>query len=66
MIFVKTFKSNPKQLLAAKYQAEARRLAGYESSAERQFLIVSLDKGKELEPVGSMTCVICLHLAYTK
>lgn len=58
---MKTSKGNPKHSLADQYQAEARRLAGSESSAERKFLSVSLDKGKELEPVGSMTGVRCLH-----
>ncbi|MDY0836528.1 hypothetical protein [Pseudomonas sp. SED1] len=63
---MKTSKGNPKQSLAAQYQAEARSLAGSEISAERQFLSVSLDKGKELEPVGSMTSVRRLHFADTK
>jgi len=58
---VKTSKGNPKYSLADQYRAEARRLAGSGSSAERKFLSVSLDKGKELEPVGSMTGVRCLH-----
>jgi len=53
---VKTSKGNSKQSLAAQYEAEARRLAGYESSTERRFLSMSLEKGKELEPIGGMTC----------
>ncbi|WLH01309.1 hypothetical protein [Pseudomonas beijingensis] len=51
---MKTSKRTPKPLLAAQYQAEARRLAGCATSIERQFLSVSLAKGKELEPVGRM------------
>ncbi|SFW78937.1 hypothetical protein EDB98_11596 [Pseudomonas fluorescens] len=54
---MKTSKRTPKPLLAARYQAEARRLAGCPSSIERQFLSVSLAKGKELEPVGRMAGV---------
>lgn len=54
---MKTSKPTPKPLLAAQYQAEARRLAGCATSIERQFLSVSLDKGKQLEPVGRMAGV---------
>jgi hypothetical protein len=52
--FMKTSKRTPKPLLAAQYQAEARRLAGSATDVERQFLAVSLAKGKEGEPVGRM------------
>lgn len=51
---MKAAKRTPKPLLAAKYEAEARRLAGGASSIERQFLSVSLAKGKELEPTGRL------------
>ncbi|WP_447767327.1 hypothetical protein [Pseudomonas kilonensis] len=51
---MKASKRTPKPLLAAQYQAEARRLAGCATTIERQFLSVSLAKGKELEPVGRM------------
>jgi len=63
---VKTSKGNSKQSLAAQYEAEARRLAGYESSTERRFLSMSLEKGKELEPIGGMTCATFRHLVDTK
>ncbi|QBZ87178.1 hypothetical protein EPZ47_00095 [Pseudomonas viciae] len=49
---MKTSKPTPKPLLAAQYQVEARRLAGCATSIERQFLSVSLDKGKQLEPLA--------------
>lgn len=51
---MKASKRPPKPLLAAQYQAEARRLAGCATDVERQFLSVSLAKGKELEPVGRL------------
>lgn len=63
---MKTPKGNSKQSLAAQYEAEARRLAGCESIAERRFLSVSLEKGKALEPVGGMTCDRFRHLVDTK
>jgi hypothetical protein len=49
---MKASKRTAKPLLAAQYQAEARRLAGGASNIERQFLSVSLAKGKDLEPAG--------------
>ena len=51
---MKASKRTSKPLLAAQYQVEARRLAGCATTIERQFLSVSLAKGKELEPVGRM------------
>lgn len=51
---MKASKRTPKPLLAAQYEAEARRLAGCATIMERRFLSVSLAKGKELEPVGRM------------
>jgi hypothetical protein len=51
---MKASKRTPKPSLATQYQAEARRLAGCATTIERQFLSVSLAKGKELEPVGRM------------
>jgi hypothetical protein len=51
---MKASKRTAKPLLAAQYQAEARRLAGGVSSIERQFLSVSLAKGKDFEPTGRM------------
>jgi hypothetical protein len=49
---MKASKRTVKPSLAAQYQAEARRLAGGASDIERQFLSVSLAKGKDLEPAG--------------
>lgn len=65
-ISVKKSKDKTKQLLAAKYQSEALRLAGHDSSTERRFLAVCLEKGKELEPVGSMTRAKGLWFVDTK
>ncbi|UZE23850.1 hypothetical protein LOY67_00095 [Pseudomonas sp. B21-056] len=53
-ISMKASKRPPKPSLAAQYEAEACRLAGSATSMERQFLSVSLAKGKELEPIGRM------------
>lgn len=43
-----------KPFVVAQIQADARRVAGTSSSLERQFLNVSLAKGKELEPAGRL------------
>ncbi|TWC12543.1 hypothetical protein FBY06_10948 [Pseudomonas sp. SJZ085] len=51
---MKPSKRTPKPLLAAQYEADARRLAGCATRMERHFLSVSLAKGKELEPIGRM------------
>lgn len=51
---MKSSKRQPKTLIVAQYEAEARRLAGGISENERRFLRVALEKGKELEPAGRL------------
>ncbi|WP_370602004.1 hypothetical protein [Pseudomonas nitroreducens] len=54
---MKPTKRQPKPLLIAQFQAEARRLAGGATENERRFIKVGLAKGKELEPVGRLAGV---------
>ncbi|MNP01601.1 hypothetical protein D3C76_934240 [compost metagenome] len=42
------------KLLVAKFEAEARRLAGRISENQMRFLQVAKGKGAELEPVGPL------------
>lgn len=51
---MKSTKRQPKALIVAQLEAEARRLADGISENERRFLSVALEKGKELEPVGRL------------
>ena len=52
---MKPSKQTPKPLLAAQFEAQARRLAGDASDVERRFLVVSLARGKEMAPTGQIS-----------
>jgi hypothetical protein len=51
---MKSKKQKARQLLVAKYHAEALRLAGSVSTNQRRFLDVAAAHGKELEPSGGL------------
>lgn len=50
---MKQIKHEPKALMAARFQAEARQLLAKRSSQGR-FLDIAASKGRSMEPVGRM------------
>ncbi|WP_406819669.1 hypothetical protein [Pseudomonas sp. KnCO4] len=51
--FMKQAKHEPKPLMAARFQAEARQVLAKRSSQGR-FIDIALSKGRDIEPVGRM------------
>lgn len=47
-------KHEPKPLMAARFQAEARMMMANRSDKQSRFLDVALSKGREFEPVGRL------------
>lgn len=51
---MRSTKSHEKPIAVARFEAEARRLAGQISVNQLRFLQVAKAKGKELEPLGPL------------
>ncbi len=47
-------KHEPKPLMTARFQAEARQLMAKRSNTQSRFLDVALSKGRDFEPVGRL------------
>lgn len=51
---MKHVKHEPKVMMAARFQAEARQVLSKRSGQQGRFLAVALSKGRDMEPVGRM------------